>query len=291
MSRLRTLIALGLVIAFSSHLSPAAPAGALEHGSYRDHHQVVTVNIQVGRNASDPADSSAYRHFNQRITRLNSTNTVQSRMIARSEYLHGIALQEVCEANLNNIVWQLTVGGHMSGTLGFRYRQKTTIHDAPSTDLSSGCGNWFGNATLVRGRLVGEGTGFFNDQSGERRGWLCVRSYLVLCNTHLTTGHKVADQLNEYRSIANWNAGSAAPSVSAFAAGDFNVRPSDLSGWWAAAWAFDGWLDADHSDYQPTNDGGTTLDYLWRTNPNAWAYDAFVSPWSHTDHHWKQGYT
>lgn len=73
-------------------------------------------------------------------------------------------------------------------------------------------------------------------------------------------------------------------------AGDLNAQPSDLGGWWSAAWAFDGWRDADNSNFQSTTDGGRALDYIWRKNPAGWAYDAYVSPWSKTDHHWKQGY-
>lgn len=256
----------------------------LPQGEYRDHLHTATVNIQAGRNYDDPGDSSAFRHFNEPITRVNSTNTVQSRIIARGGYLQGLALQEVCEGSWAQIRWELASKSLLGTAFGFSDVSKASFYDAR---LNDACGFWFGNAILMRGAFASTpASGHFSQQGGEARSWLCGRTYFALCTTHITQESARLAQVNEYRAIATF--GSAG--INTFAAGDFNTRPDDFNSLWAVAWAFDGWLDADNANYQATTDGGAILDYIWRRNPNAWAYDAYISPWVNTDHHWKQGY-
>lgn len=258
-------------------------------GSYRDHAMVATVNIQGGRNPNNHEESNVTKWFNEDIARIGLDNTIQSRVMARGSYLHGLGLQEVCRNHWLDVVYERTVWQAIdaSNPWALSERIKPTI----DSGLSGGCGGWYGISTLIRGQVIGSGSGFYPRRPDTQlRAWTCYRTYVILCNTHLEYKEPTNNnQINNYRGIVTYTSAQAT-SVSAFAVGDLNTEPWDYSDLWRPAFAYDGYLESDLNCCEATIDRGVTIDYVFRSRPASFTYDAYVSPWSRTDHHWKQGY-
>jgi hypothetical protein len=263
-------------------------------GIYRTANHVATVNIQGGRKCPEMScntGASAYSGFNWRITDVNSGNTVQSRVIDRGNYIHGLAAQEVCQTNWVNIIDKLEDADIMPVSVG---GMGSTAKFAIWGGLYGPCGAWYGIGILIRGAFGATPAGGVyspaNQASGDHaRVWLCARTYIVLCNTHITDDNAFdSQQVNEFRGVANYAAGTA-PGLSTYAAGDFNIQPDDGSSW-LQYFTNDNWRDADNLQFQQTTDDGQRIDYILRKNPRTWSHDAYVASWVYTDHHWKQGY-
>jgi len=95
-----------------SIISVATGARSVGWSLSRPH--LVTFNIRGG-------NGDATTGFNGDATALFSSNTVQSRIKARWPYTYAIALQEVCDNNYKQIVWELAFG-YTSGTNGYRFK-------------------------------------------------------------------------------------------------------------------------------------------------------------------------
>jgi len=295
MNRLSTL----RVVALVGILGCAILNGPAAHGTpasnqlgagstMLNHRQVATMNIYGGV-------GNATKYFNGPATTYSSTNTVQSRMLARGSNLTGIGLQEVCEANYNLIVYELVAKGQTGGSNGFDFKFKATIGTGVpgSSAPTAACGSWFGNAVIIRGTIGSHSwiTTFASQDPGglgEKANAICAWTSVMVCTTHTKADNLTVAgaQSAEYRAMVNtWRPAA----LSAFATGDFNLEPTTS---YMTAWAFDSFLDADYynSVFDATTDSGHHFDYILRKNPPVWSADAYVSPAGWSDHHWKEGY-
>jgi hypothetical protein len=258
-------------------------------GSSRNATQVVSFNMYGGL-------GDATERFNDQITEFGDAGTVQSRIAGRWPNVYAAGLQEVCEANLNLIIFELNILGLTGGSGGYHFYSMATLggaHRVGHERPSPACGAWYGNAILIRGASdIFYLPKYFNRQenssSGETRGMICVRNLGVVCNGHLENDHGsyAGSQSNEYRAEAELMTWFNAPR-SVFMTGDFNLEPS---AWSQIAWEFSGYKDGDAPNYEDTTDGGKVYDYVYRKRPSSWSHDAWISTSVHSDHHWKQAY-
>jgi hypothetical protein len=183
--------------------------------------RVATINIQGGRNPDNHADANARKWYNRDIAPSDPslTNTLQTRTLSRGYSLKGLAAQEVCRTQWFNLTQRLVNEGALgSSPLLFKEQVRPSLVGG----LSQECGPWFGNASLIRGTVVGSGSGVYPDGV---RVWHCLRTYFTLCNTHITTDAALKHgQVNSYRTIAQYLS-ALAPSESR-AERSFGHRPA-----------------------------------------------------------------
>lgn len=264
-------------------------------GIYRYASHVATFNIYGGR-------GNAYENFNTEIAKSSSNNnTVQTQMLDRGTYLHAIGLQEVCQTQYDAIRINVFNQDPAPANLKFRFDYFPALVPAmnigTSRDLHPSCGAWYGNAVFVRGSVSGSGKEAFDAQGGERRGWVCITSYLSMCTAHMQANDSTKAKLQnkESRAISDFVDGSNG-SINTFSGADFNLTPENSAGW-RYEWYGKGWLEADRDNpFEGTTDrpcpavcSERTYDYIWR-EPGTWAHDAYIVNHNESDHHWKQGY-
>jgi endonuclease/exonuclease/phosphatase family metal-dependent hydrolase len=222
---------------------------------------------------------------------LDPARTVVERVKATKPAVVGVV--EVCSAKRGQ--WE-----HIRselGRLGYSFVWSPSIANLGF----AGC-EQFGNGLAVLGKAGTPSILTFDEQRvnwdgsyQELRNIACApftapdRKALTACVTHLvnrisgdaaTTSAQAAEALSFVETAA---AGRR------LVAGDFNLHPSDgaLDGWYAAHREADA---SRRTDWQPTHDSGTKLDYLFGDAASfAPTTTAVVEPVSTSDHHWYRG--
>ncbi len=279
------------VLLAGSHLPHTA--ASLPVGVYQSRPHVATWNIYG-------ANGNAYEGFNTNVTATDTTGTntgtVQDRIRDRWPHLYAVGLQEVCAQNWNYIIYELAFYGLHTSTTGYQFYPQPNIGIlVPNSNwwaLYPACGAWSGNGIILKGHATDTYWTPFDVQptAGITSHISCARNLATVCTAHpgpATMPYYPATQGAQYRDVATFI--SAASGLSLFATGDFNLHPG---GFTTTAWAQNSFKDADDHGgaLAHTTDYGTTLDYIFRTRPNSWAADGWVSPSAWSDHHWKQGY-
>jgi hypothetical protein len=252
-------------------------------------------------------NGNAFVDYNETVAAYLSANTIQTRMRSRRDDLLGLGLQELCASQYHNIWHELIYTWGSYGSMPYASEALGTIIpglgvgvSAAHPQLNAACGPWFGNAVFARGHQedARRSSAWYPDDGGSLRGYSCITTWYTVCTTHLSTRSQgdAASQALIYRDVGVY-ADAVNGTQATFMTGDFNIDACSLGGLWRISWEFDDYSESDGpircstsgSSMQSTTDSGARIDYVWRRG-GRFAFDAYVSPTTRSDHHWKEGY-